>query len=233
MQEETDGSSVTIQPEQKEKKVVAPQSVAESTQAPTLSIQMPPVSSASPFSAYYEHPGNVSFQTQEDDEEILLFLRRHLITNFPWILTSLILMLFPLLFLLINSLLPFVDLFPGFSLSANYWILITLFYYLVVLAFIFARFIDWFYNVSIVTQKRVVDIDYSNLISHDIAITKVNLIEDVRYTQMGFVQSLFNYGDVYVQTAGKHQNFDFIKIPKPARATTIIEDLIGRKKNDH
>lgn len=192
-----------------------------------------PTTSAGLFSAYKEHPGNLTFQTQEDDEEILLFLRRHLVTNLPWILTSLILMLIPLLFLIINMLLPFINLFPGFFLSTNYWVLITLSYYLVVFAFIFAKFIDWFYNISIVTNKRLVDIDYSNLISHDLAITKVELVEDVRYTQMGFVQSLFNYGDVFVQTAGKHENFDFLKVPKPALVTTIIEGLIGRRKNDH
>lgn len=205
-----------------------PQSASPTTVGSTF-----PTVSAGMFSSYKEHPGNVTFQTQEDDEEILLFLRRHLITNLPWILTSLILMLLPLLFLVINVLMPFVNLFPGFFLSTNYWVIIILSYYLVIFAFIFARFIDWFYNISIVTQRRIVDIDYSNLISHDLAITKVELVEDVRYTQMGFVQSLFNYGDVFIQTAGKHENFDFHKIPKPAIATAIIEDLIGRRRHDH
>lgn len=198
--------------------------------AATPVVQASLTTSAGPFATFSENPGNISFQTQEHDEHILLFLRRHIITNLPWILTSLILMLFPLLFLIINMLLPFANLFPGFSLSTNYWVLITLSYYLAVLAFIFAKFIDWFYNISIVTDKRIVDIDYSNLISHDIAMTKVDLVEDVRYTQMGFVQSLFNYGDVFVQTAGKHENFDFLKTPKPVRTTTIIESLIGKDK---
>lgn len=190
-----------------------------------------PATAASAFSAYRENPSNISFQTQEYDEIILLFLRRHLITNLSWILTSLILMLFPVLLISLNAIFPLETLFPGFSLSENLWIIITFFYFLIVATFIFARFIDWFYNISLVTQKRIVDIDYTNLISHDIAITKVELVEDVRYTQMGVAQSFFNYGDVFVQTAGKHANFDFLKVPRPAHVTTVIEELIGRRKH--
>ena len=35
-------------------------------------------------------------------------------------------------------------------------------------------------------EFRIVDIDYSGLLYHDVAFTKLNLIEDVNYIKTGF-----------------------------------------------
>ena len=63
------------------------------------------------------------------------------------------------------------------------------------------------------------------------AITKLTHIVDVSYTQSGFAKSLFNYGDVFVQTAGTEKNFEALSVPKPREATHIIGDLIGKGKH--
>ena len=50
-------------------------------------------------------------------------------------------------------------------------------------------------------------------------------IEDVSYTQIGFVRSLFNYGDVMVQTAGAENNIEYDRVPRPSVVADIIGDL--------
>ncbi len=180
------------------------------------------------FTTFRENPVGAKFQTQEPDEEIILFLRKHLITNLPWIFISFLLIIFPILlsiFVNLESLSPFS------AIPASFLIVFTAFYYLIVFGYIIVSFTTWFFNVSLVTTERIVDIDYFDIVVHSMATTKLDLVEDVEYTQSGFIRSLFNYGDVFVQTAGEKPNFHFLSVPKPAKAVDIIGDLIGEGEN--
>jgi hypothetical protein len=176
------------------------------------------------FSAFCENPDRVTFQTQEENEKILLFMRKSFITNIPWIITSIIFALAPLLAL------PFLHFF-GSQLSflpGTYIFVIILFYYLVVITIAFINFITWFFNISIVTQDRIIDIEFSELVYKNIAETKLDLVQDVSYLQIGVIRALFDYGDMLVQTAGTVDNFDIHAIPKPERAVQVVESLIGK-----
>lgn len=179
------------------------------------------------LASFCDHPGGITFRSQESDEIILLFLRRHFITNVPWIIVSLVLIVIP----------PFLSMFLSdissffLSLPSAFLSVFIIFYYLVILTFVIVEFITWYFNTSIVTQKRIIDIDFSDLLYHDVAITKLNLVEDTNYTQTGFIRSLFNYGDVFVQTAAEKVHFDFLAVPNPTKAINIIQNLIGKGKH--
>lgn len=178
------------------------------------------------LSSFLVKPYWVSFQNQDDDENVLLFLRPHIITNLPWFVLSIILFLIPPILTYIYPLLS-GTIFSITFLPERFTVILVLFYYLVVFDYFFISFLTWYFNISMVTQKRIVDIDYSDLVYHDVAVTKLDLIEDVNYTQTGFIRSFFNYGDVFVQTAGEKLHFDFLAVPKPAKAVDIIQNLIG------
>ncbi len=179
------------------------------------------------LSQFCQNPVGLSFQSQDPDEQVLLLLRRHFITNLGWILTTLILLPIPqLVALLINfSGSPFTAL-PG-----QYIVVLILFYYLIVFAYVFISFITWFYNISLITTKRIVDISFSDVIYKNVAETKLDLVQDVDYTQIGVFGTIFDYGTVVIHTSGNNPNFDFIEVPKPAQVTAIIENLIGRSPN--
>lgn len=81
------------------------------------------------------------------------------------------------------------------------------------------------------TSERVVDIDFSQLVFESVAATKLTQVEDVSYHQVGVVRSIFDYGDVSVQTAGTATNFLFSGIPHPEKVVNIINDLIGTEPN--
>jgi len=175
------------------------------------------------LSSFCRNPKGFSFRDQDEDEKILLFLRKHFITNFTWIFITIILITIPPFLLFI----PFLRETFLSSVPFNFLVVSVIFYYLIVFSFAFVSFATWFYNISIVTNKRIVDVDFSDLIYHDVAVTKLRLVEDTNYTKIGFLHSLFNYGNVFVQTAGEQAHFDFLAIPKPEDAVNIIEDLIG------
>lgn len=184
-----------------------------------------------PFASFCEHPKGVRFENQDADEFILLFLRRHFITNVPWLFTVALLIIIPLLVVYLAELSTTASPFP--FVPSQYFLILVLFYYLIVFGYALTSFMTWFYNISIITNQRIVDIDFSDIIYHNVAVTKVDLVEDVDYTQSGAIRSLFNYGDVLVQTASKIANFEFLAVPKPADVVAVIQQFIGGKKGDN
>ena len=176
------------------------------------------------LTSYCENPTGLVFTNLDDDEEILLFLRRHLITNSPWIFKAILASLVPLLFLIFLS-------FFGVILPEDYTFTLVLFYYLMLLGYIFVQFISWFFNITLVTNQRVVDIDFSQLVFESVAATKLPQLEDVSYHQVGVLASVFDYGDVTVQTAGKASNFLFAQVPHPEKVVHLINNLIAKERN--
>ena len=175
--------------------------------------------------SFLENP-EISFEEQEEGEKALLVLRRHFITNLHWIFISILLFIIPLIFV------PFLSNFSPLDflqLPVRYVIIFTIFYYLIVFTYVFVNFISWYFNVAIITDKKVIDVDFSNLVYKNVAATKHSLLQDASYSQIGVLRSLFDYGDVMVQTAGSLDNFEFPAVPKPERVVEIVEEQIGRK----
>src|SRR4029077_7689113 len=61
------------------------------------------------FTTYCKYPRGISFAEQEDNEDIILFLRRDFITNVPWFLSTIGLAFVPFL-------IRFIFVSTGFSL---------------------------------------------------------------------------------------------------------------------
>lgn len=173
------------------------------------------------LSHYCEKPQGLHFVNQEENEEIVLFLRRHFATNIPWILITFMLLLLPIaVFALFNA-----SNFTLFSIPTSLIIVLLGFYYLIVFNYALLNFITWFYDIGIVSKKRLIDLDANNILHHHWAETELGDVVDVSVTQQGFFQSFFNYGNVHIQTEAVKANFEFVAAPKPATASDIISDL--------
>lgn len=194
--------------------------------APRKENPNPPAHDVGFFSSFCQNPEGVHFQTQKSNEAIILFLRSHFITNISWIIFSLFLLVLPII---IFNFLPNFGLdFLSSPRATRFITIFTLFYYLMVFSYVFISFLHWFYNVFIVTTERIVDMDYSDIVVHNIAVTSLTHVQDVSYTQSGFIPTFFNFGDLFVQTAGNERNFEAYSVPKPREATHIIGDLTGK-----
>lgn len=219
VEEKTKTNNVTHHDLKKEQAKTVPEPLVNSPKASNKSVHL--------FASYCENPGDITFKNQEENETVLLFVRKHFITNFLWIVIGIFLLILPLIAgpisLLINFPLPFV--------SAKQILFFTLLYYLVVISYLFVRFITWYFNISLVTNQRVVDIDFSDVVYKNLASTTLDLIQDVSYTQTGVFRTFFHYGDVLVQTAGENTHFDFDAVPQPENVVHIIGGLIGKNGN--
>lgn len=177
------------------------------------------------FSSFCYYPTGVKFQDQEPGERVILLIRKHFITNFPWIFGLFILGILPPALFIIGPLF-----FPPIIFSFGILLISTLFYYLILFTFTVVYFTLWYFNVGLVTNKRIIDVDVHNILVRVLSEARLNAVQDVTVTQIGGIRSFFNYGDVDVQTEALKQNIEFYQVPKPNTIRTIIGNLIVNKK---
>lgn len=172
------------------------------------------------FPAYLEHPTNISFHGQDPDESILLLLRAHPITTLTWIIPAILIFFIPFFFPDFLALLNIdLTILPQFYLLA-----LVVINYLLVLVIVFEGFLSWYFNVYIVTSKNLVDVDFNSLLYNNIDLTPLSNVEDANSTQGGIFGSIFNYGNVFVRSAGIASLVDFISVPKPHQVADFIID---------
>ncbi len=181
------------------------------------------------FPALFEKPASISFAEQEPNEELILFLRQHPVTNVPWIVGSLIALVLPIVFIQLDLIFGL-----GFFINVptNLFVGALIIYYLLILGFAVEQFLHWYFNIYIVTNKHIVDVDFDSLLYR--RITEINLtdIESVKSKISGVFGSLFNFGDINIETAAAHQTIDFIKIPRPDFVADTVQDLIDASKGE-
>ncbi len=172
------------------------------------------------FASYCKLPEGISFENQEANEVVIIFLRRHFITNARWISIGIFLLLIPLFIFSLASLVA-INLFLPF----NYLFIVTLFYYMIVIGYIFNNFITWFYNFGIITTEQIIDLDFNDIMYRTVAKARIQDVVDVEFEQGGFLHSFFDYGNVFIQTEGVKPNFEFQAVPFPDKVTDVILDL--------
>lgn len=168
--------------------------------------------STNPLAMFAPDPLGVTFEGQESGEKIVLLLRAHIVTWVPTILIIIFLLAVPFILPAILSILG-IDLAD--FLSGTQTFLIVLFWYLFVFGYTFYKFIFWYFNVYIVTNERVVDIDFKGLLHKETAYAILKQIQDVSPKTIGFFGTFFHYGNIYIQTAGAKTEFEFHHVPKP------------------
>jgi hypothetical protein len=166
-------------------------------------------------------PKGVSFYGKEKDEEIILVVRSHWIKYLPFVAVSFLILFLPFLFSLLDT-----------AFSENTVLFLAFFIPCLTfsLSVIVYAFIKWFYNVNIITDKRIVDLDFTSVASHSFSEARLEKIEDITHKQLGLVGSLFDVGTVYFQTAGATAEIEFNTIIKPRIIQDILYDLLDSKK---
>lgn len=181
------------------------------------------------FSSFMLRPEGITFETQIENETIILFLRKHWITNLHWIvITAILIVLPPIIFpaLFFSGSIPF-------GVTAQLVTFLILSWYLLTFTYMLGNFLIWYFTVSIITEERVVDVDLINLLYKEFSETRISKIEDVTMKSGGFIKSFFDFGDVFVQTAGSDVEFEFLDVPHPDQVVRIINQLMGREEEKH
>jgi hypothetical protein len=166
-------------------------------------------------------PKGATFHGREKDEDIVLIVRSHWVMYVPFLLVALVVMSLPLLFEIILS-----------TFTENVILFLALFFSCLTISLTIGiyAFVKWFYGVNIITDKRIIDLDFTSVVSHSLSEARIRKIEDVTHKQTGVVGSVFDIGTVYFQTAGATPEIEFDNIPRPRDIQEIVYKLLESKK---
>ena len=169
------------------------------------------------WAAFIPKPTKLLIDILSEHEQIILVLRQHPITQVKFVLIVVAMLLLPMLFTSTNI----FDFLP-----ARYQFAAGLGWYLLIFGLIVESFLNWFYHVYIITDERIIDVDFLSMIYTDISTTKIDKIEDITSVNTGFLASLVDYGTVIIQTAATKQELQFENVPHPAKVVSLFNDLI-------
>lgn len=175
------------------------------------------------LTSFASFPNKLSFETQDEEEEVILFLRQHPIVNIKWVVVAILMLTLPSIF----SFFP-----PYTTLPANFQFVVTMGWYMFVFGYTLAKFMGWFFNIYILTDERVVDIDFQNIFFRKISTAKIEEIQDVNIQSSGSFETFFGYGSVFIQTAAEVSQFEFMYVPNPDRVGKIINQMIDQEEQE-
>lgn len=169
---------------------------------------------------YQSNANDYIFKGRRENEEVVLFLRRHwLILVFKLIPAVFFLGTLVAIFFLEDNLLIYF----GWEKAFFDLVYFSLFMFLWILLFII--WIDYYLDVWIVTDQRIIDIEQNSLFRRSISELEMGKIQDVTAEVIGVIPTLFNYGYVYIQTAGEKERFIFQQVSSPNRIKNIIMQI--------
>jgi signal transduction histidine kinase len=145
-------------------------------------------------------------------EKVIKILRRDFYILFKKVLFFLLLAaIFSVIVFLVDMYLSEAegsDLYPIFFLAAS---ALALFVWL----FFFFSFIDYYLDIWIITNERIINIEQQGFFSRTISEQRLFRIQDVTSEVEGFFPTVLKFGNVYVQTAAEKERFSFEQIPDP------------------
>ena len=106
-------------------------------------------------------------------------------------------------------------------------------YYLAMWLVFYLTFIDLYLDVWIITNKRIINIEQFGLFSRTEAEHQFAVIQDISTEVHGIFPTIFNYGDLQIQTASESQGVTFKQIPKPYYVKKVISDMIERIRKEN
>ncbi len=168
------------------------------------------------FSAFRAYPENITFENKDKEEKIILMLRQHPIINLVWIVVSAVIFLCPFVLQTIG----FFSMFPP-----GYRLVIQMVFILISFVYAIEGFYKWYFNVFFITNKRVMDVDFYNIINRKVTDAELKNIQDVTYMTSGAIGTVFKFGNVLVQTASEIPELIFLRVPDPEKVANVLDDL--------
>src|SRR3989339_70988 len=157
---------------------------------------------------------------QKNYEKIMHLLRRDIITLIPYVLFLFLLLAVELgIYYLLKNLFPELFL-KNFTLAILY--LVAFIYTLSVWLFFYTAFVNYFLDMWIITNDRIVDIRQKGLFARVVAELDLFRVQDVTSEAHGIFATMFDFGNVYIQTAGEQERFVFYNIPEPHKIREAI-----------
>lgn len=162
------------------------------------------------------------FKDFGEDEKIIMVIHRnwfYLFEQFFWLIVVSGLFLFG-----ITSAPVY---FPDILASANQPVILFAqnFFMLAVWIYAFLIWIDYYFDLWIITNHRIVNIEQKGMFTRKVSETTYGKVQDITTNVSGMLPTMLNFGDLTVQTAGETDDFIFRTISDPYHVKNIIAQM--------
>ena len=96
----------------------------------------------------------------------------------------------------------------------------------------FLIWIDYYFDVWIVTERRIINIEQKGLFSRVVSELELEKIQDITTDVKGVIPTFLNFGDLHVQTAAEKERFLFRDIPDPYDVKNLIMNLQKKSESE-
>lgn len=166
--------------------------------------------------------------TLDDNETIILYIRKHWILFwvqiFPIFLLAFPPIIFPTLFdfFLPQKLARFQN--AGWALYFMWLIVLWIWGFL--------QWTEYYLDVWVLTSRKIINADQKSLFNRHLATLELEKIQDISVEVNGFIDTMFGYGTIRVQTAGETREFFLKYAYHPEDAKQEILDAQNRLRED-
>ena len=155
----------------------------------------------------------------QPEEEIIMVVRKHWFIHFVDTISIIITGIIP--FFLLALIAPAISVHPALpALFSSIWLL-------AVWMMLFTVWTNYYLDIWIVTDKRIINIDQIHLFKRDVSTLRIERIQDIKIEMHGLFATVLNFGNLQVQTAGAESSFYIIKgIPDPSYVRNAILERV-------
>jgi len=88
---------------------------------------------------------------------------------------------------------------------------------------------DYYLDVLIVTDKRIIDIEQRGFFKREVSTVRLESIEDITINVSGVVATFLDYGTLKLQTAAENREFIIYDVPHPNKVKSTIYELQNKQ----
>lgn len=136
----------------------------------------------------------------------------------------------------ISSLVLLVDFFMMFYLFEQGVLGMIVFFVLftLVLVYVVRIIFLWQRNQVIITNQRIIDVEQSTLFKRLVSAVPYSKVLNVSASKKGVWQTIFRYGNIYIEISGKPIPFELYNVKQPFSVMKLINGLCEKvpKKMD-
>jgi uncharacterized membrane protein YdbT with pleckstrin-like domain len=158
-------------------------------------------------------------------ENLIKVFRKHWFVIFAESLLFLIIFILPIILVAVGMITAGLTISP--IIQAILWVL-GLAWLITMWVGFFMVYTDYYLDVWVLTDQRLIDIDQKGLFAREVAVLRLDKIQDVTTKQSGIFPTIFGYGNVHLQSAGTEREFIIYYVRNPKK----IRDLLMEQQEE-
>lgn len=169
------------------------------------------------------------FAGQKNREEILMVIHRH------WFnILEQMFLVFLMVAALFASLIYIPLLFPVFKapVLGSFFAFLENIFAMAIWIIFFLIWIDYYFDVWIITNLRIVNIEQKGLFNRSVSEMDFSRIQDITTEVVGIIPTFLNYGDVLIQTAAEEEKFLFRQVPDPYNIKDVLMKMQKQRNRE-